>query len=43
MIELLLVQKLPEIFILLHLGSELCMLQELEMVEGMWVTFRETN
>lgn len=38
MIELLLVQKLPEILILLHLRSELCMLQELEVVESMRVT-----
>ena len=42
MIELLSLQKLPEILILLHQGSELCMLQELEMVESMRVTFRET-
>jgi hypothetical protein len=43
MIELLLVQKLTEKLILLHLGSELGMLQELKMVESVWITFRATN
>jgi hypothetical protein len=38
MIELFLMQKLPEIVILFHLGSELSMLQQFKMVEGMWVT-----
>jgi hypothetical protein len=43
MIELFLVKVLPEEFIFLHLRAELSMLEQLQMMESMWVATSQAN
>lgn len=37
MIELLLMEMLPEKLVFLHLGTELCMLEQIEVMERVWI------